>query len=703
MKADSDANRFAMFVWKCLSACESGSVGGDACRQFGVLNAALDDAVALASTNDRFSHLLGWTCAAFNHGMDSMMYRYCPHGIHSLFLAAAAEWKKVFKVIPEGGCGAWEVSADLRVFAIWNCKALQKMLRSYKREMKDQFKGVTLSFNFIRKPRTKKVGTAIGIAPSMSSSTPVPSTAAVPVTAAASTAKAVNKSKNNEKLSDELPPPKDLFALAPNDTKKTVKITVVRPTVDHPLGLCIVWAGNALKVKLINAPSLFLGTQLTAGMLLETINGEAYATFTEGMELVKKAVGKMVVVTSFPRLAAAMPDNLPTSSNAAKRKSPPEATSNFLIAKVAKTVVGDPSPSDVKKLATSPAIKEEDIAMDDEGLEGCKLPSIPVVKEEDIETDEEAGSFSQMTKKMSPDAPERNKSAFHHVKAANPDAEFGEIAHIFSRHFKGLSKEERSHWDETAAQDKVRYEREMERYCAAKRKAPNEAKSDPSIANVAKKVVGDEETSMNPHATYFFKLEAVARHDGPETCHMLIRGISTGSNDSDEEEEEEEDDDEDTSKYTAEQMSTLRVVLINKTRHYRLDKMRRFLLGDQAGCGFLMFNTSYSNEVMWGFDQFKSRMYPTAKTPANKFNLLFAYTYNLGQHDVWMYDNEGVMGGMVKSLAGMWKKLLKNDDEILNIDSEYTRPGVEEFLRNFKEKIEAVDMGPYPAFKFNFQ
>ena len=61
------------------------------------------------------------------------------------------------------------------------------------------------------------------------------------------------------------------------------------------------------------------------------------------------------------------------------------------------------------------------------------------------------------------------------------------------------------------------------------------------------------------------------------------------------------------------------------------------------------------------------------------------------------------MGDVVKSLAGMWKKLLKNDDERLNIDSEYTRPGVEEFLRNFKDKIEAVDMGPYPAFKFNFQ
>ena len=150
--------------------------------------------------------------------------------------------------------------------------------------------GVTLSFNFIRKPR----------APSTSSSTPVQSVAAVPVTATATTAKAVDKSENDEKRSDKLPPPKNLLALVPNDTKKTVKITVVRPTKDHPLRLCIVWVGNALKVKSINAPSLFLGTQLTAGMLLEMINGEAYATFAEGMDLVKNAVGKMVVVASFP-------------------------------------------------------------------------------------------------------------------------------------------------------------------------------------------------------------------------------------------------------------------------------------------------------------------------------------------------------------------------------------------------------------------
>jgi hypothetical protein len=280
MKADYDANRFSVFVWKCLGACESGSVGGDPFRQFGVLNAALDDAVTLASKKYRFLHLLSWTCAAFNHGMHSMMYRYCPYGIRSLLLAAAAEWRKIFEVIPKGDCGAPE---DVEILQEGNEGSIrgshplvQLHQETARKEAGDHRRHWDHAVNVIL------------------------SVAAVPVTATATTAKAVDKSENDEKRSDKLPPPKNLLALVPNDTKKTVKITVVRPTEDHPLRLCIVWVGNALKVKSINAPSLFLGTQLTAGMLLEMINGEAYATFAEGMDLVKNAVGKMVVVASFP-------------------------------------------------------------------------------------------------------------------------------------------------------------------------------------------------------------------------------------------------------------------------------------------------------------------------------------------------------------------------------------------------------------------
>ena len=61
MKTESDANKFFQFLFNCLTASESGSIGGDACRQFDVLNAALYDAISQTSTVATFEHLLGWT------------------------------------------------------------------------------------------------------------------------------------------------------------------------------------------------------------------------------------------------------------------------------------------------------------------------------------------------------------------------------------------------------------------------------------------------------------------------------------------------------------------------------------------------------------------------------------------------------------------------------------------------------------------
>lgn len=47
------------------------------------------------------------------------------------------------------------------------------------------------------------------------------------------------------------------------------------------------------------------------------------------------------------------------------------------------------------------------------------------------------------------------------VKEENPDASFGDIARLISSKFKGLSDKERKIWEDKAAADKVRYDREM--------------------------------------------------------------------------------------------------------------------------------------------------------------------------------------------------------------------------------------------------
>jgi hypothetical protein len=273
MTADSDANRFSIFVWKCLTASESGS--GDACRQFDVLNSALDDAVAFSSPRDRFVHLLGWTYAALNHGLYSLLCGGDTDRNRSLFKAAADVWKKAYDETPPGGGGgddAGGLSWELRDFAIWTCRNLQILLRDAKMEGGGNV-GVSYAFNFIRKPRAKK-GTAHANATASSSlsSGPVPSVGDIGVGV---------KCKKN-----------------------TVEITVTRLSTEQPLGIGIIQERytmlGLMKVKSIFPNSIFLGTPLTVGMILETVNGRKYSSFEKGMELLKNADGKITVGASLP-------------------------------------------------------------------------------------------------------------------------------------------------------------------------------------------------------------------------------------------------------------------------------------------------------------------------------------------------------------------------------------------------------------------
>jgi len=75
-------------------------------------------------------------------------------------------------------------------------------------------------------------------------------------------------------------------------------------------------------------------------------------------------------------------------------------------------------------------------------------------------------------KKKDPNAPKRNMSAYFLYSTANralfkeqnPDASFGELAKIISVNYKGMPEKERKKWDKKAAEEKERYNREMEAY-----------------------------------------------------------------------------------------------------------------------------------------------------------------------------------------------------------------------------------------------
>jgi len=180
---------------------------------------------------------------------------------------------------------------------------------------------------------------------------------------------------------------------------------------------------------------------------------------------------------------------------------------------------------------------------------------------------------------------------------------------------------------------------------------------------------------------------------------ILVKGIERDENDDDDEEDEEAE--EDTSKYTKEQMDSLRHIMVTKNREKQLNAMRKLVLGDQANEYCLFFNTSFSYHIRDSLKTLRGKL-TRAKTPSAKFDILFAYTHQVKEHNVWMHDNEGDMDTYTKGLATIWKRLLKNSDKDLGIDTEHTKPGIMAMLEKFREQAESPDAG-YGNMKFAYK
>lgn len=206
----------------------------------------------------------------------------------------------------------------------------------------------------------------------------------------------------------------------------------------------------------------------------------------------------------------------------------------------------------------------------------------------------------------------------------------------------------------------------------------------------------------SPYDIYFETRNAWFDEHKEMKGSILIRGIQT---DHDEEEEDSDDESEEAkktrqNKYTSEQMNSLRFIMANDSREKSFDEMKELVLGEQANSPFKMFDTSFSYELLNSWHLLKDRILPR-KSPAQKLDILMAYIYTIKQYDCWMSDNEGNMGELVKGLAGAWKRLLKNTDEKLGWDLEYTKPAVMELLEQFKQQIEGME-SYYKLGKFNY-
>ena len=81
-------------------------------------------------------------------------------------------------------------------------------------------------------------------------------------------------------------------------------------------------------------------------------------------------------------------------------------------------------------------------------------------------------SKKKKKKKKDPNAPKKPKSSFMYfsnakraeVKAANPEAPFGDIGKLLGNEWKQLSNDAKTEYEKLAEADKVRYQKEMENY-----------------------------------------------------------------------------------------------------------------------------------------------------------------------------------------------------------------------------------------------
>ncbi len=180
---------------------------------------------------------------------------------------------------------------------------------------------------------------------------------------------------------------------------------------------------------------------------------------------------------------------------------------------------------------------------------------------------------------------------------------------------------------------------------------------------------------------------------------MMVRGVQQAEgSDGDDEEKAEAD-------YTDAELAYMRFIIITQRRADEQDRMKELLLGEDADSPFLMFNTSFSYQVLDSLQDLQRGLKRCKDDWAKKFDKLLGYTVMVDQYDVWMHDHEGGWGGhrFIAALARLWKTVLQQTDAALGIDAEFTRPGTVCLLENFKAKVEDIDQYDEPKIKFNFQ
>ena len=129
-----------------------------------------------------------------------------------------------------------------------------------------------------------------------------------------------------------------------------------------------------------------------------------------------------------------------------------------------------------------------------------------------------------------------------------------------------------------------------------------------------------------PYDAYFDSLEKCKKDTGA-LGFLLIRGVQN-------DDEEDDSDDDSCEKYTAEQMKSMRVMIITESREKFMKKAQKFATCDQVGSFMYMFNTHSGNTIIAGIPKEVAKVYKL-KTAPERFDGMFALTLALCKNDYW--------------------------------------------------------------------
>mmetsp|Transcript_31469 Transcript_31469/g.63472 ORF Transcript_31469/g.63472 Transcript_31469/m.63472 type:complete len:824 (+) Transcript_31469:221-2692(+) len=127
-------------------------------------------------------------------------------------------------------------------------------------------------------------------------------------------------------------------------------------------------------------------------------------------------------------------------------------------------------------------------------------------------------------KKKDPNAPKNAKSAYLYfssakrdeIKAANPDATFGQIGKLLGEEWKKISDDDKVEFEEKAEEDKKRYKKEMEDYTPPSDDDDSDDGGGKKKAKRAKKDPNAPKGPMNAYMLFANSVRAQVREENPD-------------------------------------------------------------------------------------------------------------------------------------------------------------------------------------------